>query len=200
MFYARSTHVEAGIKRRKQAAKAAQLLLVSSQTDDERAAKAAQEQAIADALAEARAKAEAEYLCKLEAAAAEAHATKEAAIAEAYALMGKETPVELRRSWREIVNEVCEQSNFSTRCILSRSQTYEVSAVRHFAILAIWAEREDLSLPRIGQLLGGRDHTTILHSLQKFGFKNREQAHAFVRKCLADGVSAKEAAAIRKAA
>jgi chromosomal replication initiator protein len=200
MFYARSTHVEAGIKRRQQAAKAAQLLLVSSQTEEERAAKAAQEQAIADALAEARAEAEAEYFCKLEAAAAEAQANKEAAIAKAYAIIGKEAPVETRRSWREIVNEVCEQSNFSTRCILSRSQTYEVSSVRHFAILAVWAEREDLSLPRIGNLMGGRDHTTILNSLRRFRFENREHAHAFVRKCLSDGISAKEAIAIRKAA
>lgn len=200
MFYAGSTHVDAGIKRRKQAAKAAQLLLVSSQTEEERAEKAALEQAIADALTEARAQAEAEYLRKLEAAAAEAQADKEAAIVEAYALIGKEAPVEARRSWREIVDEVCENSNFSTRCIIGRGQTYEVSAVRHFAILAVWAEREDLSLPRIGHLIGERDHTTILNSLKRFRFENREHAHAFVRKCLADGVSAKEAAAIRKAA
>ncbi|WP_455296440.1 helix-turn-helix domain-containing protein [Brucella pituitosa] len=200
MFYARSTHVEAGIKRRKQAAKAAQLLLVCSQTADERAAKAAQEQAIADALAKARAEAEAEYLAKLEAAKKEAEANKEAAIIKAFAMMGKEVPDDRRRTWREIAEDICEQSDYSVRCILSRDRNYEITAVRNFVILAIWAEREDLSLPRIGQLLGGRDHTTILHSLQKFGFKNREQAHAFVRKCLADGVSAKEAAAICKAA
>ncbi|MBC8718413.1 helix-turn-helix domain-containing protein [Ochrobactrum sp. Marseille-Q0166] len=200
MFFARSSHVEAGIKRRQEAAKAAQLLLVSSQTEEERAAKAAQEKAIEQARVEAKAKAEAEYLAKLESAAAEAQANKEAAIAAAYALMGKEAPVETRRSWREIVDEVCEQSNFSTRCIIGRGKTYEVSAVRHFAILAVWAEREDLSLPRIGHLMGERDHATILNSLKHFRFENRELAHVFVRKCLAGGISAKEAIAIRKAA
>lgn len=200
MFFARSSHVEAGIKRRQKAAKSAQLLLVSSQTEEERTAKSAQEEAIEKARAEAKAEAEAEYLAKLEAAKKEAEANKEAAIIKAFAMIGKEVPDNRRRTWREIAEDVCEQSDYSVRCILSRDRKYEVTAVRNFAILAIWAEREDLSLPRIGQLLGGRDHTTILHSLQKFGFKNREQAHAFVRKCLAAGISAKQAIAIRKAA
>lgn len=200
MFFARSSHVEAGIKRRQLDAKAAQLILASSQTEEARERKAAIEKAVTEARAEAKAQAEAEYLAKLEAAAAEAEANKEAAIIAAFALMGKEAPNQLRRTWREISDEVCAQSDFSTRCIMGRSQAYEISSVRHFAILAIWSEREDLSLPRIGQFLGGRDHTTILNSLKQFRFDNRERAHAFVRKCLAENITAKQAIAIRKAA
>lgn len=199
MFYARSSHVEAGIKRRQQAAKASQLLLVSSQTEEERAAKSAQEEAIEKARAEAKAEAEAEYLAKLEAAKKEAEDNKEAAIIYAFARMGLEPPDKSRRTSREIVDEVCKDTPFGFRDIIGQSRNHDVVAVRAFACLAVWGETI-LSLPRIGQLLGGRDHTTILHSLQKFGFKNREQAHAFVRKCLAAGISAKQAIAIRKAA
>ncbi|WP_421565586.1 helix-turn-helix domain-containing protein [Ochrobactrum sp. EDr1-4] len=200
MFYARSSHVEAGIKLRQQKAMATGLLIVSSQTEEERQHKAAIEKAVTEARAEAKAQAEAEYLAKLETVAAEAEANKEAAIIAAFALMGKEVPDQLRRTWREIADEVCAQTVFSVRCILGRSQNYEISAVRHLAILAVWAEREDLSLPRIGHFFGNRDHTTILNSLKRFGFDNRERAHAFVRKCLAENITAKQAIIIRKAA
>ena len=49
-----------------------------------------------------------------------------------------------------------------------------------FDVLSAWAFRPDMSLPAIGRHLGGRDHTTILHSVNLFGFESREQAAAFI--------------------
>jgi hypothetical protein len=38
---------------------------------------------------------------------------------------------------------------------------------RQLAIYAVYLKRPDLSLPHIGRLFGGRDHTTILHAVRK---------------------------------
>lgn len=38
---------------------------------------------------------------------------------------------------------------------------------RHACMKAVYEERKDLSLPTIGRLFGGRDHTTILSAVRK---------------------------------
>lgn len=46
-----------------------------------------------------------------------------------------------------------------------------IVAARHDAIVAAWIIREDMSSTEIGRQFG-RDHTTILHAVQRRGWKN----------------------------
>lgn len=38
---------------------------------------------------------------------------------------------------------------------------------RQACMYAVYTERSDLSLPQVGRLFGGKDHTTILHAVRK---------------------------------
>lgn len=53
--------------------------------------------------------------------------------------------------------------------LTGRSRARFVVALRHEAIAIVALARPDMSLPRIGKVFGGRDHTTILHAMQKMG-------------------------------
>lgn len=51
--------------------------------------------------------------------------------------------------------------------IRGRSRQKDLSLARHF--ICYWAARKtSLSLPQIGRLLGGRDHTSILHGVRAY--------------------------------
>lgn len=43
----------------------------------------------------------------------------------------------------------------------------ELIRPRHLCMHAVYTERNDLSLPRVGKIFGGKDHSTILHAVQK---------------------------------
>ena len=47
-----------------------------------------------------------------------------------------------------------------------KSRTQPLARARQVSMY-LCRELTDLSLPRIGQLLGGRDHTTVLHGIKK---------------------------------
>lgn len=49
----------------------------------------------------------------------------------------------------------------------SHRQTKLLIWARHFSIWLLSEIRTDLSLPRIAAIMGGRDHTSILHALRK---------------------------------
>jgi chromosomal replication initiator protein len=67
----------------------------------------------------------------------------------------------------------------------SKARHKEIVAPRH---LAMYLLREDarLSLPQIGALLGGKDHSSVLHACEKIG-----------REIEADGKTAEHARAVR---
>ncbi len=50
--------------------------------------------------------------------------------------------------------------------MLGRDRTREVTLPRQMAMYLV-REETDASLPEIGQMLGGRDHTTIIHGCDK---------------------------------
>jgi chromosomal replication initiator protein len=52
--------------------------------------------------------------------------------------------------------------------LVGRSRARAVSGPRQLAMFLI-REETDSSLPEIGKLLGGRDHSTILHGCDKIG-------------------------------
>ncbi|MBV2144222.1 hypothetical protein KUG47_12030 [Falsochrobactrum sp. TDYN1] len=65
--------------------------------------------------------------------------------------------------------------------VLSHRRTRAIVDLRHYAILCVWSLRPDMSLPNIGKHTGGRDHSSIHHAINRFGFKSREESAAFIR-------------------
>lgn len=64
--------------------------------------------------------------------------------------------------------------------IRSQRRTREIVFARQF--IMYWAARQTiLSLPAIGQRIGGRDHTTILHGIRTYPEKRKAQGR-FVRR------------------
>lgn len=69
--------------------------------------------------------------------------------------------------------------------VMGRSKTRKVSTVRDDCILRIRRTRPDMSLPRLGLLFGGRDHTSIMAALDRpksrMKFRKRVKTHQAVQ-------------------
>jgi chromosomal replication initiator protein len=68
----------------------------------------------------------------------------------------------------QIVSTVAQHYHLTEEELLGRSRRRAVSMPRQLAMYLI-REETDASLPHIGELLGGRDHTTIMHGCEKIG-------------------------------
>jgi chromosomal replication initiator protein len=66
----------------------------------------------------------------------------------------------------QIMSVVARHYHLSKEDLVGRSRRRAVSVPRQLAMYLI-REETDSSLPRIGELLGGRDHTTIIHGCEK---------------------------------
>jgi chromosomal replication initiator protein len=67
-----------------------------------------------------------------------------------------------------IVHAVAQHYGLDEAELVGPSRRRDVSVPRQLAMFLI-REETDASLPQIGQLLGGRDHTTIMHGCEKIG-------------------------------
>jgi chromosomal replication initiator protein len=65
-----------------------------------------------------------------------------------------------------VVEIVAEYYKLTAADLLGRSRTAPVAAARHVAMYLL-REENGLSLPAIGEQLGGRDHTTVRHGVEK---------------------------------
>jgi chromosomal replication initiator protein len=68
----------------------------------------------------------------------------------------------------QIVAAVARHYHLSEQELFGRSRRRAVSVPRQLAMYLI-REETDSSLPQIGELLGGRDHTTVIHGCEKIG-------------------------------
>lgn len=59
------------------------------------------------------------------------------------------------------------EAGLPSGAIIGSHQDRATIQARHAAVLAIHEELTGLSMPQIGAIIGGRDHTTILHSLRR---------------------------------
>ncbi len=66
----------------------------------------------------------------------------------------------------QILLAVAQHYGLSEEQLIGRSRTRAISVPRQLCMYLIRAET-DASLPQIGELLGGRDHTTIMHGCEK---------------------------------
>lgn len=76
----------------------------------------------------------------------------------------------------KILSVVARHYNLPKEELLGRSRRRAVSQPRQLAMYLI-REETDTSLPQIGQLLGGRDHTTILHGCEKIAGQIEADEH-----------------------
>ncbi len=67
---------------------------------------------------------------------------------------------------KDVIDIVCDFYNITEEDIKGRNRAREVSYPRQIAMY-IMREVTDYSLPKIGSLFGGRDHTTVMHACDK---------------------------------
>jgi chromosomal replication initiator protein len=65
-----------------------------------------------------------------------------------------------------IINTICEHFNVSREDIVSKKRSSEIVVPRQIAMYFL-RKYEDLSLEQVGQFLGNRDHTTVMHGYDK---------------------------------
>lgn len=80
-----------------------------------------------------------------------------------------EMPVSERPSAKKIIEETAERHGFTAELLRSNLRFRAVVKARQEAMARIYVERPDISLPMMGRLFGGRDHTTCLHAIVKMG-------------------------------
>jgi chromosomal replication initiator protein len=66
----------------------------------------------------------------------------------------------------QVVTAVAKFYRMDEETLLARGRSKEVSAARHMAMY-LAREETGASLPQIGEVLGGRDHTTVMHGWEK---------------------------------
>jgi chromosomal replication initiator protein len=74
---------------------------------------------------------------------------------------------ELTEAIQELIAEVAHKHNISTEHIIRHNRRKEVIWPR-FEVM--WRARNELNAPLqlIGQVLGGRDHTTVMHGIKRY--------------------------------
>ena len=75
-------------------------------------------------------------------------------------------PIESVFKVKEIQRAVCEAYNVHFNDMISSRRTGSIVEPRHIAIM-LCKHLTKLSMPEIGRMFGGKDHTTILHAVRK---------------------------------
>ncbi len=65
-----------------------------------------------------------------------------------------------------IQEKICEIYNVTSKELSSKSRKKEIVFPRQLAMY-LCREMTDMSLPKIGDMFGGRDHTTVIHAVEK---------------------------------
>ena len=79
-----------------------------------------------------------------------------------------------------ILSTVAESTGVSVTEITGDKRSRPVVEGRHL-VMYLARELTDASLPKIGERLGGRDHTTVLHAVEKIGKLMREDRDMYSR-------------------
>lgn len=76
-------------------------------------------------------------------------------------------PEQLAREPKRIIARTAEAFGLTYDDIVGERRTKDVVRARHAAIAAVREEWPAKTLPQLGRMFGGRDHTTILHALRR---------------------------------
>jgi chromosomal replication initiator protein len=67
---------------------------------------------------------------------------------------------------KDVINKVAESFGITVDRIIGRERTQEIALPRQIAMYLL-REEANISLPQIGNAVGGRDHTTVMYACQK---------------------------------
>ncbi|MEX1307978.1 MAG: chromosomal replication initiator protein DnaA [Eubacteriales bacterium] len=67
---------------------------------------------------------------------------------------------------KDVIDIICDYYNITEEDIKGRNRAREISFPRQIAMY-IMRDVTDYSLPKIGSIFGGRDHTTVMHACEK---------------------------------
>ena len=81
---------------------------------------------------------------------------------------------------QQIIDTVCRHFNVSQQQIASASRARDITYARHIAMYLL-RHHGSRPLAEIGKLLGGRDHSTVLHACRRI-----EREHAALPQTRAD--------------
>ncbi|MDM8352882.1 helix-turn-helix domain-containing protein [Brevundimonas diminuta] len=73
----------------------------------------------------------------------------------------------MRVTGRQVVDFVAERHGLTFQQMIGQQRVTSVARPRQIAMYVMREVCPHLSLPTIGRILGGRDHTTILHGVQR---------------------------------
>ncbi|MCI5741937.1 MAG: chromosomal replication initiator protein DnaA [Lachnospiraceae bacterium] len=90
--------------------------------------------------------------------------TMDIAVEELQNIISPDKPKEITPQL--IIDVVCEHFNISSEQIVSKSRSNDIAKPRQVAMY-LCKNMTDASLDNIGSLLGGRDHSTIIHGINK---------------------------------
>lgn len=68
---------------------------------------------------------------------------------------------------RSIIERVSRATGIPYAEIVGASRSRPIAEARMIAMYEVRKRRPDFSLPQIGRIFGGRDHTTVLHAVRK---------------------------------
>lgn len=74
---------------------------------------------------------------------------------------------------RALIRSVCVGTDVTFNEIISHNRSFRILKVRDKAICLMALARPDMSLPSMALQLGGRDHSTLCHTLKKHGIRRR---------------------------
>jgi chromosomal replication initiation ATPase DnaA len=80
-------------------------------------------------------------------------------------LTANDAPKPSRKVAVSIIKEVAEKHGISVADIIGPNRHKNLVSARHEAIGIVAATHWHYSLPQLGRLFGGRDHTTIMHAI-----------------------------------
>lgn len=72
----------------------------------------------------------------------------------------------MRETGAAIVAEVAERYGVTVAALKDKAKWQPIARIRQEAMYEMYIRCPHLSLPDIGRILGGRDHTTIMHGVQ----------------------------------
>ena len=82
---------------------------------------------------------------------------------------------------KEIIRAVSKVHKVTPEDIIGERRASHIVLARHHAVALAVRYRPDLSLPRIGQLFGDRDHTTVMNSRARWETTLKHRYGAYAR-------------------
>ena len=83
-----------------------------------------------------------------------------------------------QRTDQELLDEIARLLGFSVDALRGKSRQRPLVAARQEAMY-VFRELTDLSYPAIARLFGGRDHTTVIHAVEKIQRLMKERTQTY---------------------